>query len=459
MATIEDRLDPTLVAELRRRLTQQAGLDVPVQAEPPPPDATADAPLPTPVEPPSVPSPAPVDFRTKLYDQLQSRLGPAFGQNAMEEAQRRDDRLNFIRSLGEIGQGTSWALAGMPRQPAEVRNDATQRLQAQRQDALGALGVSGQLAQFDAQQRLMDPNSPESKQARAMALSQAPEVVRAIGPGFFQATAAQIQQAVASMKGMGEAREPGSKVGLNIATTEKTLKEIPGIQADAQAKVALQQPMSAEHIASLARAGIQIPPGTTYAQAKDLADQQVKGAGVQIDWAKLALEKFKAGAEGPSVKLRQEFQGQQTYKDMQQVAAAYAKIKNSSPTGPGDIALLTAYMKLLDPTSVVREGEFATAENAGSAFQKVGGLYNKVLTGGKLTPELRAQFRADAKNVYGAAKGRYDSLAKEYRRLARQNGVPEADVVMDIGAETPGSASPGAAGGSPPPPPPSWRPD
>jgi hypothetical protein len=67
----------------------------------------------------------------------------------------------------------------------------------------------------------------------------------------------------------------------------------------------------------------------------------------------------------------------------------------------------------------------------------VGALYNRVLTGEKLPPAVRAQFKAEAKNVYDAAMGRYDTLAKEYRRLARQQGVPESDVVTDIGAEAP----------------------
>jgi hypothetical protein len=36
-------------------------------------------------------------------------------------------------------------------------------------------------------------------------------------------------------------------------------------------------------------------------------------------------------------------------------------------------------MKMLDPTSVVREGEFATAQNAASIPIKIVNMYNKAL--------------------------------------------------------------------------------
>ena len=53
---------------------------------------------------------------------------------------------------------------------------------------------------------------------------------------------------------------------------------------------------------------------------------------------------------------------------------AYGRIhaaKDAPPSGASDIALLYGYMKVLDPGSTVREGEFATASNAGGIPDKI----------------------------------------------------------------------------------------
>ena len=53
-------------------------------------------------------------------------------------------------------------------------------------------------------------------------------------------------------------------------------------------------------------------------------------------------------------------------KDYDAVRSAYQKIENALETGAGDIAVVYAFAKLNDPTSVVREYEFATVAKSGS---------------------------------------------------------------------------------------------
>lgn len=57
----------------------------------------------------------------------------------------------------------------------------------------------------------------------------------------------------------------------------------------------------------------------------------------------------------------------QETKDDSAVAGSWRTLHSNAALGTpaGDIAVIYAYMKLQDPTSVVREGEFATAQNAG----------------------------------------------------------------------------------------------
>ena len=55
------------------------------------------------------------------------------------------------------------------------------------------------------------------------------------------------------------------------------------------------------------------------------------------------------------------------------------------------------------PNSVVRESEYATAENTGSVPQKVWARYNKMLEGERLAPEQRANFLRTSKNLFRQA--------------------------------------------------------
>ena len=70
----------------------------------------------------------------------------------------------------------------------------------------------------------------------------------------------------------------------------------------------------------------------------------------------------------PETKLRNEYTG--FAKDYQKQNAAFGRIQAAAndPTPAGDLALIFNYMKLLDPGSTVREGEFATAQGAMAAL-------------------------------------------------------------------------------------------
>lgn len=130
--------------------------------------------------------------------------------------------------------------------------------------------------------------------------------------------------------------------------------------------------------------------------------------------------------------LRKELQGQQAYKDAQTVAASYEKIKVASPTAQGDMGLIFGMMKMFDPNSVVRETEYANAQNAAGVPEKIRNAWNKAKDGQFLTPEQRAAFRAEADSIYRAQRQRFDATAKEYRRLAEKRGLPPEDVVFDV---------------------------
>ena len=106
-----------------------------------------------------------------------------------------------------------------------------------------------------------------------------------------------------------------------------------------------------------------------------------------------------------------------TVRDQYGVLQAAAK----DPSAAGDLALIFAYMKLVDPGSTVREGEFANAQNSAGVEDRVRNMYNNALNGQRFAPNVREDFVNQAgklfdshKKTFDATKGLYDKLATSY---------------------------------------------
>lgn len=90
--------------------------------------------------------------------------------------------------------------------------------------------------------------------------------------------------------------------------------------------------------------------------------------------------------------------------DFRVVRDAYARIKSIDPGKPaGQMALVFGVMKMLDPTSSVREGEYANARNTTGAAGQIANIYNQIKDGKFLSPEQVEDFKAQAENLYSAA--------------------------------------------------------
>lgn len=126
--------------------------------------------------------------------------------------------------------------------------------------------------------------------------------------------------------------------------------------------------------------------------------------------------------------LRRELQGLPISKDMQAVDLAAKKLAVTSDTGAGDISLIFGYMKLLDPQSTVREGEFATASEAGGSADKLLNAYNKAINGERLTPQVRQQFREEANKLLGVYRSQFSKERDRFRGMAKKRGADPDDV-------------------------------
>lgn len=130
--------------------------------------------------------------------------------------------------------------------------------------------------------------------------------------------------------------------------------------------------------------------------------------------------------------LRKEVQGHKVVQEYQASAVALDKVRKAAadPTPANDLALVFAYMKTLDPSSAVREGEFANAQNAAGVPDRVINAYNRAVSGKLLNPEQRQEFVRGAEGQYSAVKQRAESLIKGYRNVAEQSGVNVERVIV-----------------------------
>lgn len=137
--------------------------------------------------------------------------------------------------------------------------------------------------------------------------------------------------------------------------------------------------------------------------------------------------------------LRGELSQQPTVKNFSEVKSGYQRmtegreINDSKGSGAGDLAIVYGYMKMLDPTSVVREGEFATAEKTAGIPQQVVGLYNKVISGERLPPAVREEFMKMAGGLYQRNLADVTKIQDQYRQLAIRNRLDPSNVILDLG--------------------------
>lgn len=163
------------------------------------------------------------------------------------------------------------------------------------------------------------------------------------------------------------------------------------------------------------------------AMAKEIYKEYLDKAGTRFD---------KEVVKGES-DLRKEFTGLPTVKDFQSQSTAFGRVVASAkdPSAAGDLALIFNYMKVLDPGSTVREGEFATAQNASGIPGRVASLYNNILRGERLNPEQRNDFVDRARRLYISAASSYENIRSDYTDIAKSYEFDVERTVPDLFAQ------------------------
>jgi hypothetical protein len=150
------------------------------------------------------------------------------------------------------------------------------------------------------------------------------------------------------------------------------------------------------------------------------------------------------------MKLSGAFKGEPIYKDFSDMKSSFSQVVSSLGAGTpiGDVAGATKIMKLLDPGSVVRESELAIAMQAAGRMDRLQNYFNNMITGEKLTPTQREDFKALANELYAAAGDAYNKKRGEYEQFGQAYGFKNLNTALGPAANIPSIVRKTPGGGS-----------
>ena len=153
-----------------------------------------------------------------------------------------------------------------------------------------------------------------------------------------------------------------------------------------------------------------------------------------IDDTKSIMNDLSPAQQNASFKLSDDYE--KASGDFPKMKDFYNRVSASAkdPSAAGDLALIFNYMKLLDPTSVVREGEFATAQNSGSVPSRIQAQYNKVLHGERLNDTIRNDFVDRSKRIYKSSFEQQKRVDSQFSDRAKKFGIDPSLVIRDQSA-------------------------
>ena len=280
------------------------------------------------------------------------------------------------------------------------------------------------------------PNPPQAKKASEDNKKvEAPKQKESFALGldkeeFAQAIAPLITTGIGGLFGGLEGGAAGAKVGAGfVSDVQKSREKKAEEQKRAQQQAAA---IKAEEAKEQRREQFQLKK-----QERGFKQQET------LEDKRLALTKAREGKKAGEQEFRQASQlrkerlGLPTTKDTQAVAAAYSKVKKAAekPSAAGDLSLIFNYMKMLDPGSVVREGEFANAQNSAGIPDRIRNSYNRAIRGERLNPRQRNDFVGQSEKIFAAQLDVQDQVDSEFERLAKLNKLDPQQILVNVAPE------------------------
>lgn len=149
----------------------------------------------------------------------------------------------------------------------------------------------------------------------------------------------------------------------------------------------------------------------------ELAESTFDNYGKEVALTK-EVEAVRQLMEKPLADIATDFNKDQQVKDFKEVKVSFDTIRMAAenPSAAGDLSMIIAYMKVLDPGSTVREGEFANAENAAGVPERVRNFFNNWTEGQKLSENQRNDFVNQARNLVEAREKSIEPVVKQTRQ-------------------------------------------
>jgi len=149
------------------------------------------------------------------------------------------------------------------------------------------------------------------------------------------------------------------------------------------------------------------------------------------------------------MKLGGAFKQEPIYKDFSDMKSSYGQVISALGQGTpiGDVAGATKVMKLLDPGSVVRESELGIAMASAGRMDRLQNYFTNMMSGQKLTPTQREDFKALSNELYAVAGDAYNKKRKEYEDFGSAYNFKNLGTALGAPATVP-SIMRGGAGGT-----------
>ena len=330
--------------------------------------------------------------------------------------------LNAQQKENEIGYGSKVLFALEGGQP-QIAKDLVQ----ERVTALRNAGREDEAKKQEVLLGVIDTNPDVAKVSTNLSL------VAALGPEKYQ----DLRTKIETEKRL--AAEEGRKVELQPFAVGKARAET--IIKEAEAKFAPEK-----FGAELNLTNAQIEASKAARRASDAA---AKKSGADAARAQAEANQIAAGVIPAEKRPEAESKFRKEYSDQtkgyQEVKSAYGRVKASEDSAVGDLSLIFGYMKMLDPGSVVREGEFATAQNAAGVPERIQNIYNKVISGERLNAGQRKAFKGQAEKLYQTAAEQEKVVRSGLTRMATGYGLNTANIFYEATETPPGQPQPGTS--------------
>src|SRR3990167_233570 len=131
--------------------------------------------------------------------------------------------------------------------------------------------------------------------------------------------------------------------------------------------------------------------------------------------------------------LRKEFNSEAKNLGFKEVQSSWQKVSNANKTGAGDLSIVYSFIKALDPTTAVREGEIDLTKAAESIPNRFIKAYQRAKEGKVISNELRNEMINEVGSIYNEKAKQQQQLNAFYTGLATDMGVSPKDVIGGVG--------------------------